>query len=622
MGNEPLQINDKEKLKMFLDVLRDAVELNNYVNAYKILADARDFVMGILLSQKSYQELESFFKKNLDLKLNNLGFIDISGKILSTTFWAMVSSGNLALKGPPGVGKSFFSKVILPDLWICDGIKPKVITIQPDRNMDIASLVADRGIKKGETVVEEGQIADAVNLANKGQKVILVLEEINQWPPKVLKDLNDFLEERKLERKIAGKIIKLECPKENLFIIGNYNPEGYTLGEDDTGSVSSRFIFCDLPFPSKDDLQKIIDVNISDREFSQTSIGDEIKRRPTKPFLRSMSDICYSLRSSIEAGELGPLAMPIGTRHLINFSKALINNNLISDTIYKALVDPILEKYVREGPLTNVDPNTYQEYVRTVFKTVKQIIGTIDPAVNEKSLDSLQKGLNISISDLFQFQGKKPYEITIRKGSIVSKKKPSISQLKAVKAESQVNIEEESEKLGGQQVQNLSEAKILEPLKKPTEVLASSEVTTEKEESKITNSNIKPVEQPESKIIDTSAAIPNKKIEIGTKAKPIKKARKASPELHCLKCGANMSLAIDSRNKKNLICDNPDCRNILMIPQYGEIHVLPNICKRCTSTILQITRRHGNIVHICPVCWRSSEVSGPCENCSYFKNCF
>ncbi|MHA1131956.1 MAG: AAA family ATPase, partial [Candidatus Helarchaeota archaeon] len=205
-------MNDKKKYSQFMEILHNYIDSDDYVAAFKLLSEARNFVMATVLSQKSYHKLESFFEKSLTAKLKTLGFVDVSGKILSTTFWAMMSSGNLALKGPPGIGKSFFSKVILPNLWMYKGKLPHVLTIQPDRNMDIASLVADRGIKKGDTIVEEGQIADAVNLANKGQNVILVLEEINQWPPKVLKDLNDFLEERKLERKIAGKFIKLECP--------------------------------------------------------------------------------------------------------------------------------------------------------------------------------------------------------------------------------------------------------------------------------------------------------------------------------------------------------------------------------------------------------------------------
>lgn len=409
--------NDSQEMKIFRElktVLNKKIRSDNYIEGFRVLIDARDFVVGGFLKEKSYQALEFAFNESLRKKLIELGFIDVSGKILSTTFWALISSGNLALKGPPGVGKSFFSKEILPNLWICDGNKPRVITIQPDRNMDIASLVADRGIKKGDTVVEEGQMADAVNLANEGKKIILVLEEINQWPPKVLKDLNDFLEERRLERKIAGKYIMLKCSKENLFIIANYNPEGYTLGEDDTGSVSSRFIFCDLPFPSKEDLQEIIEINITDRSFSTNCLGYQVKRIPTMPFLRSMGDICYSLRSSIDAGELGPLAMPVGTRHMINFSKALLYNNMISDAIHKSLVDPILEKYVRDGPLTNVESNIYLEYIRTIFKAVKQILGSIG-TVYEKDLISLQNGLNVKIIDLYKSQGKVvPFKIEIK----------------------------------------------------------------------------------------------------------------------------------------------------------------------------------------------------------------
>ena len=129
-----------------------------------------------------------------------------------------------------------------------------------------------------------------------------------------------------------------------------------------------------------------------------------------------MSDICYSLRSSIEAGELGPLAMPIGTRHIINFSRVLINHNPIADAVYKTLIDPILEKYVREGPLANIESQDYEEYIRTVFKTIKQILGTINP-VDEKDLSALQVGLMISITELFQTKGMSPYQIVIRQST-------------------------------------------------------------------------------------------------------------------------------------------------------------------------------------------------------------
>ena len=619
----PGKVEDKEKKEKFLSVLNNSILTNDYVTAYKILAEARDFVTGNIISTKTCKQLESIFNKKLKEKLIELGFVDISGKILSTTFWAMISSGNLALKGPPGVGKSYFSKAILPELWVQNRQKPFVLVIQPDRNMDIASLVADRGIKQGETIVEEGQIADAVNLVNRGHRVILVLEEINQWPAKVLKDINDFLEERKLERKIAGKSIKLECSKQNLFIIANYNPEGFTLGDDDTGSVSSRFIFCDLPFPSKADLENIIEINISNREFSQTSIGDEIKRRPTKPFLRSMSDICYSIRSSIDSGEFGPLAMPIGTRNIINFSKALLNNNNITDAILKSLVDPILEKYVREGPLTNVEPKVYEEYIRTVFKAVKQVLGTIDN-VDEKNLKSLQKGLNITISDLYQFQGKKPYEITIRKSYILEIKKPSVKQLEPVIAQDLSTDKEElpkSEPLSevsskknlmpkGQQ-ENLEQQEIL-----PT--LSSSTSLPEKVEPNLIQPTVPGLTGP---LATQQASEEETKPAEVKQPKTTLKSIKPSSKMLCLKCGTIMSVAVDSRGKKNLICDNPDCRNILPIPQYGEIRIIPKNCKICGSTILQINRRNNKIIHICPVCWRNPEINGPCETCHLFSQC-
>lgn len=607
-------------------MLKSSIQSSDYVTAFKILAEARDFLIGNLISAKTYQELESIFNKNLKEKLLELGFVDVSGKILSTTFWAMVSSGNLALKGPPGVGKSFFSKVILPELWLQNGEKPHVITIQPDRNMDIASLVADRGIKKGDTIVEEGQIADAVNLANNNQRVILVLEEINQWPAKVLKDLNDFLEERKLERKIAGKSIKLGCSKRNLFILANYNPEGYTLGEDDTGSVSSRFVFCDLPFPSKSDLENIIEMNVADREFIQTSIGDEIKRKPIKPFLRSMSDICYSLRSSIDAGELGPLAMPVGTRTIINFSKALLNNNTITEGIMKSLVDPVLEKYVREGPLTNVEPNAYEEYIRTIFKAAKQILGTIDN-VDEKNLNALQKGLNITISELFQFQGKKPFEITVRKGVSPIVKKPSEKSSKPVKiAEIEADVEElpmgitipEELPMGitipeavPASQENVEAQEIM-----PT--LSSSTTSTKEIEIKSTQPPSPSLPARPNKLV---APEEEKKPIIVTPPKTTSKAVKLTSKMLCLKCGTIMSLAMDSREKKHLICDNPNCRNILPIPQYGEIRISTKSCKICGSTILQINSRHNKINHICPVCWRTPEINGPCETCYQFSKC-
>jgi len=608
-----------------MEILHNYIDSDDYVAAFKLLSEARNFVMATVLSQKSYHKLESFFEKSLTAKLKTLGFVDVSGKILSTTFWAMMSSGNLALKGPPGIGKSFFSKVILPNLWMYKGKLPHVLTIQPDRNMDIASLVADRGIKKGDTIVEEGQIADAVNLANKGQNVILVLEEINQWPPKVLKDLNDFLEERKLERKIAGKFIKLECPKDKLFIIANYNPEGYTLGEDDTGSVSSRFIFCDLPFPSKKDLQSIIDVNISDKEFIPMAIGDEIKKRPTKPFLRSMGDICYSIRSSIDAGELGPLAMPLGTRNIINFSRALLNNDIIADAIKKSLVDPILEKYVQDGPLTNIEPATYQEYTRTIFKAVKQILGSIG-TVNENNLKSLVKGLNTTISELFQIQGKKPFEIKIRKGVQRIRKTPSVIQIESAGKDEQIE-KQEKELIETEMAEEISTNEKAESVDvKPPDRGTIAEKFSEQDA-------LNPlVEPPQTKLnekedkaekIEAKPAA-RKALTQKQASKPkqsAKKPAKSPPKLQCIKCGSNMSLAINTRGKRNLICDNPDCRNILPIPQYGEIRILSKTCKLCSNTILKIIRRHGKVVYICPVCWRSPEVNGPCQVCLYYAEC-
>ncbi|MHA1266685.1 MAG: AAA family ATPase [Candidatus Helarchaeota archaeon] len=601
-----IPVGDTEKYTQFNNALMTAIEANNYVLAYQIINQARNFVTGEFLSEGSFKRLEKQFEEKLQQRLLDLGFVDISNKIVKTAFWAMVSSGNLALKGPPGVGKSFFAKEILPNLWIEEGEKPQVIVIQPDRNMDIATLVAERGIKKGDTVVEEGQIADAFHLANNGKNVILILEEINQWPSKVLKDLNDFLEERKLERKIAGKCIKFSCQKERLFIIANYNPEGYTLGDDDTGSVSSRFTFCDLAFPSKEDLQQIIEVNVADRDFAPTIIGDEIKRHPTKPFLRAMSDICYSIRSSIEAGELGTLAMPLGTRHIINFSRALIHDNSISDAITKTLVDPILEKYVREGPLMNIEPEVYEDYVRTIFKAVKQVLGTIDP-VNEKNFKSLQKGLDITISELFKFQGKKPYKIIIREGTKPFIIKPKVKSME-ITSEKTTTLEEPS---------SLEEL----PPSKEKPALETAETITQKPKAVKGDTLERSIEKEEQSTESAQIKTHGKNELTKKPLTPTPKEEEGFTELLCLHCGSKMSLAKDSRGKRNLICNNLNCRNILPVPQYGKIEIYPNKCHLCSSIILTVIRRNRKIIHICPVCWRTPTVNGPCESCKEYSNC-
>ncbi|MBD3228239.1 MAG: AAA domain-containing protein [Candidatus Lokiarchaeota archaeon] len=598
-------INDTEKRKKFSEVLKDSIKSNDYVSAFNVLLEAKEYVNAELLKKRSYNKLESDFNKALNKKLKELGFVDVSGKILSTTFWAVKSSGNLALKGPPGVGKSFFSKVVLPELWVLNGKKPKVITVQPDRNMDISSLVADRGLKKGDTIVEKGQIADAVNVANQGRRIILILEEINQWPPKVLKDLNDFLEERKLERKIAGKAINLACDKDKLFIIANYNPEGYTLGEDETGSVSSRFVFCDLPFPSKKDLENIIKVNISDEEYKMTSIGDEIKRVPNKSFLRSMSDICYSIRSSIDSGELGPLAMPIGTRNIINFSRALIENNSISDAVEKFLIDPVLEKYVREGTLTNIEPKTYEEYVRTIFKAVKQILGSIK-AVDEKNLKSLKNGLDTSISDLFSEKGKNAYRIRIRKSKKMHQK-PKVEKL--IKPAKKI-LKEETKK---------------GPIKEKPRKEKNKEENIEKKEVSIEISNTEPIlkkktKSKEIKKYDKPTKESSPKIR-KSKPKEAKKEKSSPYKISCPICKNSLSLVKDARGRRTLICDNDKCRNVLLLPQYGEIEVSAIKCKLCRNNILEINR-NNRVYHICPVCWRKPEINGPCESCIHKSECF
>lgn len=471
--------------------------------------------------------------------------------------------------------------------------------------MDISSLVADRGLKKGDTIVEKGQIADAVNIANQGDRVILILEEINQWPPKVLKDLNDFLEERKLERKIAGKVINLKCDKDKLFIIANYNPEGYTLGEDETGSVSSRFIFCDLPFPSKKDLENIIKVNISDKEYKLTSIGSEIKREPNKPFLRSMSDICYSIRSSIESGELGPLAMPIGTRNIINFSRALIENNPINDAIEKFLVDPVLEKYVREGTLTNIEPDTYNEYVRTIYKAAKQILGTINP-VDEKNLKSMKNGLDITITDLFSEQGKNAFKIKIKPPE---KKldKPKVEKLtpevKMPKEETKQSIDKKELPIEEEESENKEK-----PIKISNKIPSKEKKPKPKHEFK---DNKKQERKPK----DSSKKIKKPEVE------KAKREEKKDVQILCPTCKHSVSLVTDTNGKRKLICDNEECRNILLLPQYGEISISKVRCKLCSNNILEIDR-NNRILHICPVCWRKPEINGPCESCPHKKDCF
>ena len=204
--------------------LEKSMKESDFYAGYCIINEIKELKSLGTMSDKEYDKLEKKYYKKLKDKLKKLRFVDVSNKILPTTFYCMSQTANLALRGPPGVGKSFFAKKILPELWKQDKNSPTVITIQPDRNMDVATLIVEKGLKEGSTVPEEGQIYDAMKLARIGNRVILVLEEINQWPTKVIKDLNDFLQERKIEKKISGVDIKLECPKENLLVIDLLKP--------------------------------------------------------------------------------------------------------------------------------------------------------------------------------------------------------------------------------------------------------------------------------------------------------------------------------------------------------------------------------------------------------------
>jgi len=658
----------KKPSKLFLKVhkfLINSIKENDYYTGYCIINEIKEFKTLGTISDKDFKKLEEIYFKKLKNKLKKLRFVDVSNKILPTTFYCMSQTANLALRGPPGVGKSFFAKKILPELWKKENRIPTVITIQPDRNMDVASLIVEKGLKEGSTVPEEGQIYDAMELARLGNRVILVLEEINQWPTKVIKDLNDFLQERRIEKKISGVDINLECPKDNLLVIANYNPEGDTLGEDETGSVSSRFIFCDLPFPSREDIQKIISMNLDEEEFRPLKIGYERKKSVSKNFLGAMADICYSIRSNIQQGDLGMMAMQLGTRHMMNFSKALFENNTIAEGISKTLVDPILEKYVREGIKANVDPKTYEEYVRTIYKAVKQIIGS-NSMVNEKNLSSLKSGLSITINDLYKTRKKEAFNIDMRETKktkeipTISKPDKGISKKKIEKTEiklAPISKESKAIKPSKREKKVISE-KVKKEAKIIKESLLSSkylvkclvsdsfikayqtdllgrqtftcksckkphEFKIEKHNNKFRliclacNEKMKRKPRLGSKFINFSCD--NKKcknfghpIQI-SRGKEVSEFKKVATII-CPKCFSEMKIIRDK--KRILFC--AECSKIFNLPLKGKISTTSNICSDHKFTILEITSKNEDTYKLCPKCW---ELEGStCTDCR--SKCF
>ncbi|MHA1144560.1 MAG: AAA family ATPase [Candidatus Helarchaeota archaeon] len=594
---------DGEIFQAFDSRLTSCIEENDFLTSYELINEAKEFVDAGKLTKKSLNLLRSFYEKKIEKKLEELGFVDVSNKILSTTFYCMTQSCNLALRGPPGVGKSFFAKSVLPHLWVQDGELPTVMTIQPDRNMDVASLIVEKGLKEGSTVPEKGQIHDAMTKANDGKRVILVLEEINQWPPKVLKDLNDFLQERRIEKKISEMDIILECPKENLLVIANYNPEGETLGEDETGSVSSRFIFCDLQFPSREDIQKIIALNINEREFRPLRVGFERKKVCTKQFLRAMSDVCYSIRSAIQQGDLGMMAMQLGTRHIINFSRALFENNTITEAIMKTLVDPILEKYVREGIKANVEPKIYEDYVRTIFKAVKQVLGTKEP-INEKSLKSLKKGLDITASELFKLRSQEAFIIDLNE----TPKNKSSAKIEKVK--------KKVAKTAKRKVRKKPITKELEELGIDVSKRSQKQEKPEKEDARdpliqSIDKHLKPrlktgkkKEVQEEKITE--------KVEHEKKSTTEKKVTRSKTVggLICPKCGEEMKIVVNK--KRTLVCQK--CMKLIELPIFGDINVTDKICKKHGYGIFEIDYEKSDPYCICPECFdRKHKTCNVCD---------
>lgn len=600
--SETAESKEKQEIfKRFDASLMAAINGNDFFTAYCLVNEASEFTSVGKLSEKSYKMFFKIYERELDKKLNQLGFVDVSDKILTTTFYAMTQTGNLVLRGPPGVGKSFFAKKILPALWQQGDAFPRVITIQPDRNMDVASLVVEKGLKEGSTVPEEGQIFDAMTLAEAGKRIIMVLEEINQWPAKVLKDLNDFLQERRIEKKISGQDIVLECPKENLLVIANYNPEGETLGEDETGSVSSRFIFCDLPFPSREDIQKIIAMNVNEPDFQPLHVGYIRRKSATKRLLRAMADVCYSIRSAIQQGELGMMAMQLGTRHIINFSKALFENNTITEAIGKTLVDPILEKYVREGIKANVENDTYDDYVRTIFKAVKQVLGSEQP-INENNLRSLQNGLKITINDLFKHRKQEAFSVELKEAPKLEPEIPAKIEIpikpvsKIQKVEIRMPISSQAAKVKGDRTP--------EPRAEVLEEKLEGETSLSKGSG--------PIKKPSEELPKTISPAKSTSIRITTRTTKAPK-EKREDGLYCPDCEHEMRII--ASKKRTLLC--PECSKLLSLPMQGEIGITRRTCSKHGYKILQIKPKNRDPYLICPECFDKEHIT--CLACE--KDC-
>jgi len=277
--------------------------------------------------EKLHNHIQEVFRRYGYIDVNNL-FPEILYLVAGARY------KNFLFYGPPNSGKSLTIHIIKEVLNIPDD---QFFIIHPDlTRRDFKSNVLEPGIENNSTTPQLSELGKALELASSLKEgdppVMIVFEEIDQFPKGVLKQGNTFFEPlRKVHITMYGKTFKWEVPADKLLVFGTFNPTGTYFGGDRTEALISRWLVFKFPEIPRDKLKEILALNSKKEEHIEDIV---VTRALTGKAIDALIEIYYGINHLVASGGLGELSSPLTVRDLIQLADVLQDTGNLESLVH------------------------------------------------------------------------------------------------------------------------------------------------------------------------------------------------------------------------------------------------------------------------------------------------
>jgi len=232
---------------------------------------------------------------------------------------------HVILNGPKGIGKT------LMVYSYARKNKYKLLIAECSEETRYAQLIGHYGLDGSEGYFSLGILPTAIKYQNRGEKFILLLEELNALPPGSQKMLNSLLDLKQgITVKEIGKRYEYQDP---MIVVGTQNPSVYGGAFELNEDLKSRFWIINMDYPSaKKEIKILQKIGLEDQNLVSALVNLAVQTRTT--------GFSYAL----------------STRDLVEMGKATLNGFTIEEVLK-----------LTAGKFENEDYQTYAERVRGTF---------------------------------------------------------------------------------------------------------------------------------------------------------------------------------------------------------------------------------------------------------------